>query len=43
MGSAIALTCAYVHSESGPLVMSYGQLEDYYQEQGRDWNATLDG
>ncbi|WP_428773004.1 bifunctional [glutamate--ammonia ligase]-adenylyl-L-tyrosine phosphorylase/[glutamate--ammonia-ligase] adenylyltransferase [Vibrio sp.] len=23
--------------ESGPLVMSYGALEDYYQEQGRDW------
>ena len=24
-------------SESGPLVMSYAALEDYYQEQGRDW------
>ncbi|EMN7140194.1 bifunctional [glutamate--ammonia ligase]-adenylyl-L-tyrosine phosphorylase/[glutamate--ammonia-ligase] adenylyltransferase [Vibrio parahaemolyticus] len=23
--------------ESGPLVMSYAALEDYYQEQGRDW------
>jgi glutamate-ammonia-ligase adenylyltransferase len=23
--------------ESGPLVMSYGAIEDYYQEQGRDW------
>ena len=23
--------------ESGPLVMSYSALEDYYQEQGRDW------
>ena len=23
--------------ESGPLVMSYVALEDYYQEQGRDW------
>ncbi|MGL5311458.1 MAG: bifunctional [glutamate--ammonia ligase]-adenylyl-L-tyrosine phosphorylase/[glutamate--ammonia-ligase] adenylyltransferase, partial [Plesiomonas shigelloides] len=23
--------------ESGPLVMSYPALEDYYQEQGRDW------
>ncbi|NOI30955.1 bifunctional [glutamate--ammonia ligase]-adenylyl-L-tyrosine phosphorylase/[glutamate--ammonia-ligase] adenylyltransferase [Vibrio coralliilyticus] len=23
--------------DSGPLVMSYAALEDYYQEQGRDW------
>lgn len=23
--------------ESGPLVMSFAALEDYYQEQGRDW------
>lgn len=23
--------------DSGPLVMSYSALEDYYQEQGRDW------
>lgn len=23
--------------ESGPLVMSYAAIEDYYQEQGRDW------
>lgn len=23
--------------ESGPLVMSFSALEDYYQEQGRDW------
>ncbi len=23
--------------ESGPLVMSYSALEDYYQDQGRDW------
>ncbi|WP_286262802.1 bifunctional [glutamate--ammonia ligase]-adenylyl-L-tyrosine phosphorylase/[glutamate--ammonia-ligase] adenylyltransferase [Thalassotalea atypica] len=23
--------------ESGPLVMSFNALEDYYQEQGRDW------
>lgn len=23
--------------ESGPLAMSYAALEDYYQEQGRDW------
>jgi [glutamine synthetase] adenylyltransferase / [glutamine synthetase]-adenylyl-L-tyrosine phosphorylase len=23
--------------DSGPLVMSYGAIEDYYQEQGRDW------
>lgn len=23
--------------ESGPLAMSYSALEDYYQEQGRDW------
>jgi len=23
--------------ESGPLVMSYAAMEDYYQEQGRDW------
>jgi glutamate-ammonia-ligase adenylyltransferase len=23
--------------ESGPLVMTFGAMEDYYQEQGRDW------
>ncbi|STK47319.1 bifunctional glutamine-synthetase adenylyltransferase/deadenyltransferase [Escherichia coli] len=23
--------------ESGPLVLSFAALEDYYQEQGRDW------
>ncbi|WP_140388639.1 hypothetical protein, partial [Vibrio parahaemolyticus] len=23
--------------ESGPLVFSFSALEDYYQEQGRDW------
>lgn len=23
--------------DSGPLVLSFGALEDYYQEQGRDW------
>lgn len=23
--------------DSGPLVMSFAALEDYYQEQGRDW------
>lgn len=26
--------------DSGPLAMSYAALEDYYQEQGRDWEAT---
>ncbi|MBV7314684.1 bifunctional [glutamate--ammonia ligase]-adenylyl-L-tyrosine phosphorylase/[glutamate--ammonia-ligase] adenylyltransferase [Shewanella sp. NIFS-20-20] len=25
------------YGESGPLVVSYSALEDYYQEQGRDW------
>ncbi len=25
--------------ESGPLVLSFAALEDYYQEQGRDWGA----
>ena len=25
------------YGESGPLVVSYSGLEDYYQEQGRDW------
>lgn len=25
------------YGDSGPLVMSYAMLEDYYQEQGRDW------
>jgi glutamate-ammonia-ligase adenylyltransferase len=25
------------YGESGPLVVSFGGLEDYYQEQGRDW------
>ncbi|MCU4675165.1 bifunctional [glutamate--ammonia ligase]-adenylyl-L-tyrosine phosphorylase/[glutamate--ammonia-ligase] adenylyltransferase [Catenovulum sp. 2E275] len=25
------------YGDSGPLVMSYNMLEDYYQEQGRDW------
>ncbi|AWB66788.1 bifunctional [glutamate--ammonia ligase]-adenylyl-L-tyrosine phosphorylase/[glutamate--ammonia-ligase] adenylyltransferase [Saccharobesus litoralis] len=25
------------NGESGPLVMSYAMLEDYYQSQGRDW------
>jgi glutamate-ammonia-ligase adenylyltransferase len=23
--------------DSGPLVLSFAALEDYYQEQGRDW------
>ncbi|SQK72345.1 Glutamate-ammonia-ligase adenylyltransferase [Tatumella ptyseos] len=23
--------------DSGPLVMSFAAMEDYYQEQGRDW------
>ncbi|XNM57485.1 hypothetical protein ACLK1S_18920 [Escherichia coli] len=23
--------------EAGPLVLSFAALEDYYQEQGRDW------
>ena len=31
--------------ESGPLVMSFNAIEDYYQEQGRDWEryAMLKG
>ena len=31
--------------ESGPLVMSFQALEDYYQEQGREWEryAMLKG
>ncbi|MGU0055728.1 hypothetical protein ACVXG7_06010 [Enterobacter hormaechei] len=26
--------------DSGPLVLSFAALEDYYQEQGRDWSVT---
>lgn len=29
--------------ESGPLVLSFAALEDYYREQGRDWGALRDG
>ena len=31
--------------ESGPLVMSFHAMEDYYQEQGREWEryAMLKG
>lgn len=29
--------------ESGPLVLSFAALEDYYGEQGRDWERYRDG
>ncbi|MCW1889774.1 hypothetical protein OK016_11645 [Vibrio chagasii] len=42
MGSAIASASASF-GESGPLVMSYAALEDYYQEQGRLGTLRGDG
>ncbi len=36
-GLCIVPICDFAFGDSGALVLSFTAMEDYYQEQGRDW------